>query len=675
MKIDIVEALLALILCAFAIPAYGAAVVHASPRAVILFDRGWRFHLGDATGADKPAFNDSSWRALDLPHDWSIEGPVGLDPTKMDGPFDHSSPAGAGGGYLNAGTGWYRKTFVVPTEAVGKKIVVLFDGAYMDSDVWINGHLLGNHPYGYTSFSYDLTPYLNAANSANVLAVRLSVVQPCSRWYSGAGIYRHVWLVATEPVHVAQWGTYVTTPSVTPSSAIVRIVTQIENDGTTQANTVLKTTVLDSKGVAVGAASSTLAAAPGLTQTLEQTINLHNPSLWSVDSPYLYTAFSTVTISGKLVDTYSTPFGVRTIQFTVNNGFLLNGKRVQIKGVCDHGDLGCLGTAEYRRGFERQLQILKSMGCNAIRTSHNPPSPVFLDLCDQMGFMVMDEAFDEWKLNKTKNGYGQYFDQWSQPDLISMLHRDRNHPSIIIWSVGNEVSEGFRAGGSATAQPLVDTCRSEDPTRPVTSACQQPPRSLQYGFDRVFDVFGINYSPSIYSDARAHGVEPLLGSETSSQVDTRGEYGLLLDESGNVTINPRPHGYQVSSYDQYRPGWATDSQTEELSLADASWVAGEFVWTGFDYLGEPTPWSWPARSSYFGINDLCGFPKDRYYFYKSQWTDTPVVHILPHWTWPGFEGKPIPVWVFTNADTVELFLNGKSLGVKRFPQDCDQTNG
>ena len=295
-----------------------------------------------------------------------------------------------------------------------------------------------------------------------------------------------------------------------------------------------------------------------------------------------------------------------------------------------------------------------------------------LDLCDRMGFLVMDEAFDEWKLNKTKNGYGQWFDDWSQVDLKSMLDRDRNHPSIIIWSVGNEVTEGFIANGYKTAQPLIDTCHAEDPTRPVTSAAQQPYNALKYGFDKVFDVFGMNYSQSIYQDARIHGVEPLVGSETASQVDARGEYGLFLDPQGDVQINGRPQGYMVSSYDTYRPGWATNPETETLALRGAPWVAGEFVWTGFDYIGEPTPWGWPARSSYFGINDLCGFPKDRYYFYKSIWTDQPIVHILPSsWNWAGFEGKAIPVRIITNADSVELFLNSKSLGVKNFPADTE----
>jgi beta-galactosidase len=384
----------------------------------------------------------------------------------------------------------------------------------------------------------------------------------------------------------------------------------------------------------------------------------------------LYHAVSEVRVGGVLTDSYTTPFGIRTVEFTVNDGFKLNGQRVQIKGVCDHHDLGCLGSAALRRGFERQLQILKGMGCNALRTSHNPPSPEMLDLCDQIGILVMDEAFDEWKINKTKNGYGRFFDAWSQTDLVSMLHRDRNHPSIIIWSIGNEVTEGFRAQGAATAQPLVDTCHREDPTRLVTSALQQPPKSLQFDFQKVLDVFGCNYSVGTYNDPRVKGVMPLVGSETSSETDSRCEYGLTLDAQGNVQINAKPN-HQVSCYDTFTVKWGQTAEADLLAVKNAPWNAGEFCWTGFDYIGEPTPYGWPSRSSYFGINDLCGFPKDRYYLYKSQWSSELLVHILPmSWNWPGFEGKAIPVRIFTNADSVELFLNGTSLGVKTMEKDA-----
>ncbi len=641
----------------------------ATPRQTILFDRAWQFHQGEAAGADKPGFDDSSWRTLDLPHDWMIEGVPGSDPSKMDGPFDKSSPAGAGGGYLNGGIGWYRKTFTVPESARGRHIAILFDGAYMDADATCNGTKLGNHPYGFTSFSYDLTPTLRYGNQNNVVAVRLNVVQPCCRWYTGAGLYRHVWLVITRPVHIAQWGTSITTPRAETADAQVNVVTQVvaETDAP-PSNATLTTILFDPSGKEVTRKEYTEKMNPGQTTLFNQTLTLPTAQLWSTESPVLYHAVSEVRVNGVLADSYTTPFGIRHIEFKKDEGFFLNGEHIQIKGVCDHHDLGCLGSAAYRRGFERQLQILKAMGCNALRTSHNPPSPELLDLCDRMGFLVMDECFDEWQLNKTQNGYGRFFDVWAAKDLTSMLERDRNHPSIILWSIGNEVKEGFTPGGDKVATKLQDIVHRVDPTRPVTSACMLPYDSVRLGFDKALDIFGINYTPTMYQERNVHAQDIMIGSETASTVDTRGEYGLQISQDGKVTIDPKPAPNQVSSYDPWHPSWATDAQEEEIDLQKAPWISGEFVWTGFDYLGEPTPYEWPSRSSYFGILDLCGFPKDRYYLYKSVWSRDPVVHLLPSsWNWKGFEGKAIPVWVFTNADSVELFLNGQSLGVKKSP--------
>jgi len=661
-----------------------AAAQQASPRERILFDRDWRFQTGDATGADAPGFDDSGWRTLNLPHDWMIEGVKGPN-SMMEGPFDKNSPAGNGGAYLNGGVGWYRKTFSLPASDQGKEIELLFDGAYMNADVWLNGQHLGTHPYGFTSFHYDITNALKYGAETNVLAVRLDVVQPCSRWYSGAGIYRDVWLIETNPVHVPVWGTYITTPKIAADSAQVHIQTTVQNDGTVAEPIQLTTTLIDPNGKVAGSASANGQIDAAGHQSFAQDITVANPHLWSLETPVLYKAVTQVTNAQGRLDWVGTPFGIRTIEFTLDKGFFLNGKHVQIQGVCDHHDLGSLGSAAYPRAIERQLQILKEMGCNAIRTSHNPPAPVLLDLCDKMGFVVMDESFDEWKESKTKDGYGQFFDQWSEPDLVSMLHRDRNHPSIILWSIGNEIEEGRRGNPVAgpMAQRLTAICHREDPTRPVTSACPAPAKDWSSGLAKALDVFGINYQVRFYGtnspESRARGSTdpnryggtlPMIGSETQSQVDSRGEYGLYLDAQGNVQINQRPDN-QVSSYDGFHPGWATGTEETFLALQNAPWVAGEFVWTGFDYLGEPTPYAWPSRSSYFGILDLAGFPKDRYYLFKSHWTSEPVVHIMPHWTWPGFEGKTIPVRVYTNADSVELFLNGQSLGVKHFPADCE----
>jgi beta-galactosidase len=627
------------------------------------FDLNWKFNLGDITGAEKPDFVDAGWRGLDLPHDWMIEGPPGIDPAKMEGPFDPNSPGGAGNGYLDGGVGWYRKTFTIPSADQGKHIAIDFDGVYMNSHVWINGHDLGIHPYGYTSFEYDLTPYLRFGTDSNIISVRAEVVQPCSRFYSGAGIYRHVWLVTTDPVHVAHWGTYVTAKA-DENSAAVTIQSTVVNDSQAAATVSLQTTVLDPDGNPAGSiAMDGITLAAGKSQAFSPEIKFDHAQRWSIETPTLYRAVTEVKKDGQVIDRYETPFGIRSIQFTIDNGFLLNGKRVQIQGVCDHHDLGCLGAAVNRRAIQRQLEILKSFGVNAIRTSHYPPAPELLDLADQMGFVVMDEAFDEWKHNKTKFGYGQFFDDWSERDILSMVDRDRNHPSIILWSIGNEIREQDEHNASEMSSRLAGFVRNEDPTRPIISAMSNPNASVKTGFSKALDVFGVNYGTKFYDDPRVHGVVPMMGSETSSSLSSRGEYELRPDKTGKL-VPRKQFDHQVSDYDIDATGWGLTGHDGLAMMKSHPWMAGEFVWTGFDYLGEPTPYEWPSRSSYFGIVDLCGFPKDRYYLYQSQWTDKPVVHLLPNWNWEQMAGKPIPVWCFANTDSVELFLNGRSLGEK-----------
>jgi beta-galactosidase len=631
----------------------------ANMRQTLSFDKGWKFHLGGLPEFQQASFDDSNWRSLNLPHDWSIEGP-----------FDQNSPAGHGGGYLNGGIGCYRKTFTLPDSAQGQRISIQFDGAYMDSEVWINGKLLGVHPYGYTGFTYDLTPYVNFGDTKNVLAVRLNAEQPCSRWYSGAGLYRHVWLILTRPVHIGGWNTYVTTPNVTDASASIRIRTMICNETKADAdNLAVNTIILNSDGKEIARDKQSLPIAACARRIADQTLTVTNPRRWSPDAPYLYKAVSEVIADGKVIDSYATPFGIRTFEFTVDNGFIFNGKRLAIKGVCNHHDLGCLGAAAFRRGIQRQLEILKTIGCNAIRTSHNPPSPELLDLCDQMGFIVMDEIFDEWKTPKTKFGYGRFFDAYSESDLVSMLQRDRSHPSIVCWSIGNEVSEQGECNGGVMSKRLADICRREDPTRPVTAACHifENDKVLKTGYADPLDVFGINYNIAQYQRQKG---KVLLGSETASTVSSRGEYNLVLNDGGQLEVKEMLNNL-CTSYDTCIPPWATVAEVEFKTLKDAPWVAGEFVWTGFDYIGEPTPFKWPSRSSYFGIFDLCGFPKDRAYLYQSQWTDKPMVHILPHWNWQQFAGREIPVWAYTNCDSVELFLNGKSLGEKNWKDTTD----
>jgi beta-galactosidase len=579
-----------------------------------------------------------------------------------EGIFESTSPSGSGGGYISAGTGWYRKTFMLPENIQDRHVFIEFDGVYMNSDVWINGAHLGNRPYGYSSFQYELTPYLKFGDEKNVLAVRVNVQQPCSRWYSGAGVYRHVRLTVTDPVHIAQWGTYVTTPEVSEDEATVCVETKIQNQSTSTQEVTVVTIVLDDTGRKVAHTSSVQKVEADSIRVFEQSFKVPKPKLWSLENPRLYRVESKVRANDQMVDAGVTPFGIRTFEFTMDKGFFLNGKHVDIKGVCMHHDLGCLGAAVNKRAIERQLEIMKSMGCNAIRTSHNPPAPELLDLCDRMGFLVMDEAFDEWKRNKTMNGYGDFFDEWSERDLSDMIRRDRNHPGIILWSIGNEIPEQDNANAFDMSKRLVDICHREDPTRPVTSACNSPEAAVKSGFAKPLDVVGINYQLPAYQTLK--GKAKLIASETASAVSTRGEYNLVQD--GDSLKIVKELNNQCTSYDIIAPNWGNTAESTLKAVKAAPWIAGEFVWTGFDYIGEPSPFSWPSVSSYFGIIDLCGFPKDRYYLYQSQWTDTPMVHILPHWNWQGFEGKEIPVWCYSNCESVELFLNGKSLGEKKF---------
>ncbi|HVO72939.1 MAG TPA: glycoside hydrolase family 2 TIM barrel-domain containing protein [Ignavibacteriaceae bacterium] len=585
----------------------------------------------------------------------------------IDGPFESTSPGGSGAGYINAGIGWYRKEFELPEINKGKRVFIEFGGVYMNSDVWINGYHLGNRPYGYSSFQYELTEHLNFGNEKNVIAVKVNVQQPCSRWYSGAGIYRNVSLTVTDPVHIDHWGTYVTTPEISENEASVRVETKILNQSVSGQQVTLETVVADKSGSEVATNTSNQKVEKDSVATFEQSLKIPDPKLWSLEDPVLYYIESKVLVNGQIVDSYKTPFGIRTFEFTADKGFLLNGKHVNIKGVCLHHDLGSLGAAVNKRAIERQLEIMKNMGCNAIRTSHNPPSLEMLDLCDQMGFLVMDEAFDEWIRSKTRFGYGRFFEEWSERDLSDMIRRDRNHPSIIMWSIGNEIPEQDNSNAYEMAKRLADICHSEDPTRPVTSACNSPEAAVNTGFSKALDLLGINYSMSFYQTLK--GKAKLFASETASAVSTRGEYNLV--EDGEQLKIEKWLDNQCTSYDVTAPGWGNTAESTLKTIKSSFWVAGEFVWTGFDYIGEPTPFSWPSVSSYFGIVDLCGFPKDRYYLYQSQWTDKPMVHILPHWNWKGYEGKEIPVWCYSNCESVELFLNGKSLGEKKLSDTED----
>ncbi len=621
------------------------------PRQYLLFDEDWRFVQGDVPDAQAPAFDDAAWRVLNLPHDWSIEGP-----------FSEEHPSGARGGALPGGVGWYRKKFTLPVQAKGKRVILQFDGVYKNCDVWLNGHHLGFHPYGYTSFHHDLTPYVHVGEAENVLAVRVdNSQQPDARWYNGSGIYRHVWLTLTAPLHVAHWGTFVRTPKVSETLAHVEVLTQVQNDGETPRDCTLVTTIFDANDETVGTTKSQHPLAPGQTYEFVQRIKVTPPHLWSVDDPYLYRVQSIIQQGDVRVDVYETPLGIRDIAFDADRGFLLNGEPVKINGVCLHHDGGCVGAAVPVRVWERRLETLKAMGCNGIRSSHYPPAPEFLDLCDRMGFLVMDENFDEWRMGKFSYGYHDYFDEWAIVDTVSMVRRDRNHPSVVIWSVGNEIPEQTVPEGVAVLKKLIDVVHQHDPTRPVTSACDHIAAHIPAtdAFLDALDVVGYNYVDRwaerrelYYSiDRHRHPQRKMIGTENVSVAGVRGEYEL---------------GSQRGWRGPYHTRMIRAEQLWKFTRVH-NYVAGDFMWTGIDYLGESR---WPAKNTSCGPIDLCGFPKDEFYFYQSQWTRAPMLHVFPHWTWPDREGEVIPVIAYTNCDSVELFLNGRSFGeqVLAFPR-------
>lgn len=623
----------------------------------VLIDKNWKFIQSDVKDGEKQIFDDSKWRTLNLPHDWSIEGE-----------FKEDAITKGPGGYLPAGIGWYRKHLNINSIAKDQQFWIEFDGVYMNSDVWINGQHLGKHPYGYTSIWYDLTPYIKKGE--NIIAVKVdNSLQPNSRWYSGSGIYRHVWLNTAGPVHVAQWGTYITTPVAESSSATVEVRTTIENKLTVSKNLVLRTVVTNSSGKEVAVVETALTLPSSDKTNVEQSVNVDSPELWSIETPSLYTLKTTLLEGIKPIDNYNSTFGIRKIEFDTDKGFFLNGNHVKMNGVCLHHDAGCLGAAVPDQAWVRRLQLLKDMGCNAIRLSHNPPSPEFLDLCDKMGFLVMDEIFDEWVEKKGQVGFSYhiFFEEWWKSDLVSMIYRDRNHPSIVIWSAGNEVPDQVKENGSETMRKLVEVFHKEDPTRPVTQANDRIAAGdgpAKIPFLELQDIVGYNYVDRwnerrelYYSvDRHEHPDWKMIGTENVSVGGLRGQYSLATDQSDRRPGRSR----------DYRLGMIQAEQLWKFTSVN-DYVIGDFMWTGIDYLGEA---GWPNKNSSSGVIDMCGFPKDGYYFYQSQWTDKPMVHLFPHWNWTGNEGKIIPVIVYTNCDTAELFLNGKSYGKKSyvFPQ-------
>ncbi|WP_031455572.1 sugar-binding domain-containing protein [Flavobacterium chungangense] len=628
------------------------------------FNQNWNFKLGDHPTAIQSDFNTADWRTLQLPHDWSIEGA-----------FNKDNPTKQAQAFLPAGKGWYRKTFTLPEDWATKNVSIEFAGVFKNSEVFINGHSLGMRPNGYISFTYELSQYLNFGKE-NVIAVKVdNDAQPNSRWYTGSGIYRNVRLVASEKLHVAKWGTYVTTPEVSAEKASVHLEVTIENKTNSEKEFQLVTSILDANNKEVANAKTTEKIGANTNAKKIHNLNVNQPKLWDTEHPNLYKIVTTIYENSKAVDNYETPLGFRFFSFDAEKGFSLNGKPTKILGVCLHHDNGALGAVENIHAVKRKLKIMKEMGANAIRMAHNPHSLEMMQLCDEMGFIVQDEFTDVWKKKKVTNDYHKDWDAWHKQDLEDFIKRDRNHPSVIMWSIGNEIREQFDSTGIAITRELAQIVKSLDMTRPVTSALTENVIEKNFIYQSgALDLLGFNYKHEDYKDfpVRFKG-QKILASESVSALETRGHYDFPSD---GIKAWPPKHGapfdgnadWTVSAFDQVQSYWGTTHETNWKTIKKQDFMAGTFIWTGFDYLGEPDPYPYPARSSYFGIIDLAGFPKDVYYMYQSEWTTKPVLHIFPHWNWTA--GQEVDVWAYyNNADEVELFLNGKSLGKKAKQND------
>ncbi len=630
-----------------------------------LLRHGWKFTQNDDSLSRNAVYDDSRWQKVTVPHDWAIYGPFDRkhDLQKVavtqDGETRATLKTGRSGGLPYMGTGWYRTTFDVPK---GKNATLVFDGAMSEARVWVNGHETGSWPFGYNSFHLDVTPYLTADGKNNTLAVRLENKPFSSRWYPGAGLYRNVHLVTTDPIHVPVWGTHITTPHVTDEYATVKLLTSVENAGDSELKIV--TDIISPQGKVVATRATQGKVNHGLP--VEQNFEVTTPQRWSPETPWLYTAKTRIyEENDRLVDTYDTRFGIRSIEVIPERGFFLNGKLRKFQGVCNHHDLGPLGAAVNTSALRHQLTLLKEMGCDAVRTTHNMPAPELVELCDEMGLMVMVEPFDEWDIAKCQNGYHRFFNEWAERDMVNMLHHYRNNPSVVMWSIGNEVPTQCSDEGYKVATMLQDICHREDPTRPVTCGMDQVTCVLGNGFASLIEIPGLNYRTARYKETYdQHPRKLVLGSETGSTVSSRGVYKFPVKVG--TAMYP---DHQSTGYDTEHCAWSNIPDVDFALADDYPWTMGQFVWTGFDYLGEPSPYNtdaWPSHSSLFGIIDLASIPKDRYWLFRSVWNrDKHTLHVLPHWTWPGREGKVTPVMVYTDYPEAELFINGVSQGRQR----------
>lgn len=617
-------------------------------RSEYLLEKGWKFTKGEVSDAEAPAFNDTKWETVTIPHDWAIFGPFDknndLQNVAVTQNFETqaSLKTGRTGGLPYVGTGWYRTTF---HSTPGKQTTLIFDGAMSEARVFVNGKEACFWPYGYNSFYCDVTGLVNEDGKNNVLAVRLENRPQSSRWYPGAGLYRNVHVVTTEKIHVPVWGTQITTPFVKDEYASVCLHTTILNAEKTELT--VTTDIVDADGQVVS--TKTNKGYINHNQPFTQNFIVEQPKLWSPETPVLYKAVSKIYAGDTLLDTYTTRFGIRTIEYVPDKGFYLNGKRRKFQGVCNHHDLGPLGAAVNVAALRHQLTLLKDMGCDAIRTSHNMPAPELVELCDEMGFMMMLEPFDEWDIAKCDNGYHRFFNEWAEKDMVNMLRQYRNNPCVVMWSIGNEVPTQWSPEGYKVAKFLQDICHREDPTRPVTCGMDQVKSVLANGFAAMLDIPGLNYRAHMYDEAYERLPQNLiLGSETSSTVSSRGVYKFPVERKAGAMYDD----HQSSSYDLEYCSWSNIPDIDFARAEDHDWTIGQFVWTGFDYLGEPSPYdtnAWPNHSSMFGIIDLASIPKDRYYLYRSVWNkEAETLHILPHWNWEGREGEKTPVFVYTN---------------------------